>query len=396
MSEPGVSLAVWVQRLGAITANANELSEAESTLRVRARAREGRYSGLTKQRAETALAQLNALMDDYLLLARVVDEASQVDQSGPLTSRSTKDSKIATLLQGPSITRLTNRIPIAARALLGSAQAHDQLTPDQLLDLMQQEFTQARDTLAEIDAAQLRGEAALSALRQDYAAMTERAGDLMLGEHPTFIEFPDLQSDPLNAQSGMESLKRALSTWAAKINELEGLRAHARASLESAKSTLDDMCRRRRLYDEKVQAVRELLGAPAASQLPHVDDPTATLSTWYETLENCAHAGQWRAISVGVNRLSMALASTMSSIDRGIASAQARCDEVADLAGRFAALKAKELALTAPVPARLPAHDMAPLRAQIETTLHSRPLDIDAARTLLGTYQHQLLALSQR
>jgi DNA repair exonuclease SbcCD ATPase subunit len=386
-------LATWRQRLAAISANTNELSEAESTKRIRIKAREGRYRGPTLQRAEQAIALISSLRDDYLLLAGLVDEAAQAHQGGLFTSRESRDEKVVALLCSPSIARSAGLVPLEKRTLLGAANQHDQITPEQLLQLMQDEFENARDLLCRIDAAEEKGALELDGLRRDFAGMAERAARLNAdASRPSFIELQDLQSDPLNAQGGMASLKRGLQAWATSLDELEQVRSGAKQAVACAEAALAQLNSRCADLAALVRQVQELYGASAGATLQLVPaTQVEMLHSWCETLESLLLAGQWHAVNVGAGRLNAALDEAIGNVNRAVAEAQARCAAAQDVNGHFLALRAKEKALLG---TGGEAH--AALRERIDAALQARPLNLDAVRALLLEYQNVLLAESRR
>ena len=387
-------LATWKQRLAAISANTNELSEAENTKRIRIRAREGRYQGLTRQRAEEAIAKISALRDDYLLLAGLVDEASLAHLGGLFSTRESRDEKVIALLCSPSIARSAGLVPLEKRTLLGMANQHDQMTPEQLLQLMQDEFEGARDLLCQIDSAEEKGAQELDGLRRDFAGMAERAGRLKAdASRPSFIELQDLQSDPLNAQAGMESLKRGLQAWAASLDELEHVRTGAEQAVARAQTALQELNNRCAVLDTLIQQVNELFGeSTAVTVSPVPATQTEMLHSWCETLESMLQAGQWHAVNVGAGRLNGAMTEAIGNVNRAIAEAQARCAAAEDMKGHFHALRAKEKALFGAA-----ANEAnAALRERINTALKTRPLDVDAARAALLDYQNALQGDSRR
>jgi len=389
MSDPEELIATWRQRLAAITANANELSDAESTKRIRIRAREGHYSGVTRQRAEQAIAQLSTLTDDYLLLARVVDSAMQEQQGSMFASRESKTEKVLELLEGPSIVRPAGRVPLKNRSLLGSALEKNEMTPSQLLTCMQLEFGQARDTFEQIDRAEQLGQSELAELRNDYAQMEQRA--LRLGaaaDRPSFIELQNQQSDPLSASAGLESLKRSLSAWAATLDSLEQARTQSESALARAKEVLEELRRLAQACESQLAQVGALLGPEAAAAVkPASLSQIGMLQSWWETLESSLAAGQWSAVNVGASRINAALDETVAGLRGGIAQARGRCVEFDELEGRFSALKAKERALRERGDSAL---DCRALREQIEAALRARPVALTDARELLRRYQDLL------
>ncbi|MFZ6861364.1 hypothetical protein ACO0K7_01880 [Undibacterium sp. Ji67W] len=389
MSNMDDSLAVWQQRLAAISANANELADAESTKRIRIKLRAGNYSGLSKTKAERATAQLSTLVDDYLLLANIVDEALTIARGGLFMSSSTRDEKISALLEGSSIVRTTGQVSIKNRDLLGSAAQSSQLTPAALLLIMQNEFEQARDTLNELDLAEIKGEEALASLKHDYSLMEQRAQGLKAeSDRPSFIEIQGLQADPINAIDGIEALRRSLRVWAARLDDLEHTKVSAAKEVEQAKLTLNELKNLERTYCSQCEKLSQLCGAQILSTLKMPGtSPITMLQSWCETLENSLHAGQWSAVLVGMTRLQMAMTQAQADLNRAIAEVQTRCAEVDELKGRFAAYKAKDQALSRQFGID---ESRQLLRAQIETDFLMQPLELENLRVKVSQYQQML------
>ena len=394
MSNMDDLLAVWQQRLAAISANANELADAESTKRIRIKLRAGNYSGLSKAKAEQATAQLSTLVDDYLLLAKVIEEALGIAQRGLFMSWAGREERISALLEGPSIVRTTGQISIKNRDLLGSAAQSSQLTPAALLQLMQNEFEQARDSLNALDLAETQGAEALASLKHDYSLMEQRAQGLNAeSDRPSFIEIQGLQADPLNALEGIEALRRSLSVWAGKLNDLERTRLSAEKEVEQAKLTLNELRDLELTYHTQCEKLSYLCGPQIVSTLKMPGTSAIVmLQSWCETLDNSMHAGQWSAVLVGMSRLHLAMVQAQADLNRAIAEVQTRCAEVDELKGRFAAYKAKDQALNMQYGSD---QNRQLLRAQIESDLLIRPLDLDNLRVNVSQYQQLLSKIVQ-
>ncbi len=376
----------WQQRLQAITINANELSDAESTKRIRIRVRDGSYQGITQERAQAAMEQLTSLVDDYLLLARVVDQAAQVNNVGIFGSRESANERILALLLGPSIERYRLNVPLAQRSLLGSAQQQSQMTPEQLLECMQREFVQARDTFAGIDHAETQGQAAFEALSQDFARVQERALRLQPeADQPPLIALQDLQADPLNAEIGMASMRRGIKAWAESLDTVEQSAARARDAVARAHAALQTLQR----LDAELKGLRAdlqpLLGAQfvavhASGNASRLD----LLISWCDTLDTSLAAGHWAAVAVGANRLHAALAEATADVQRVLAQLRGQRDAMDELSGQFTALQAKEHTVRGHGPVDVA---LQTLREQIAAALQQRPLQIDAIGALLRHYR---------
>ncbi|MBN3785749.1 hypothetical protein [Burkholderia sp. Ac-20353] len=393
MSDVDDRVAVWQARVAAVAANINALSSAESTMRIRIRAREGHYAGLTKQRADDALKRLGALSDDYLLLARVVDDAHVAQHNGLFVTRETRRERVSALLEGESIVRPSEAVPLNSRTLLDSALGHAAMTPAALLARMQKDFEAARDALADIDGAETAAQAELARLHSEYASLDARATRIKVSaERPSFVELQGLQADPLSARAGMASIGRGLTAWASLLERIERAQAQASEGLARAKATLAELRGLTAAHQAQLQQVTMLLGAQSALSLQHAPaDQLAMLASWCDTLDSSLKAGQWDAVNVGLSRIEVALHEALERGRAGLAEAQARCAEVDEIKGQFTALKAKEHALSAQ---RARAIDTDALRERIAQALSARPVDVAEARSSLRAYQSLLLTLS--
>jgi hypothetical protein len=393
MSDVEDLVAVWQARLAAVTANINELSSAESTKRIRIRTREGHYTGVTKRRAEAALASLSSLSDDYLLLARVVDEALEAQRGGLFVSREMRREKVLALLEGASIARPSKAVPLKNRTLLEAAVGHASMTPADLLAQMQSSFEAARDALADIDGAESTTQTELAQLHSEYASLDARASRIKSAtERPSFVELQGLQADPLNARAGMASIGRGLAAWATMLDRLESSQAQASAGLARAKTAVAELRGLSTAWQASAQQVQMLLGAAGAQSLTHAPtDQLSMLESWCDTLEGSLKVGQWDAVNVGLSRIEVALDEALTRGKAAVAEAQARCAEVEEMKGQFTALKAKERALSAQLRRDV---DSEALRERISLALAARPLDVAATRAWLKQYQNLLLTLS--
>ncbi len=205
--------ATWKQRLDAISANINELSEAEA----QTYPDQGTRRPLSGHDPATrgGSARQVAYLARRLSAAGRRGRRSGAGAADRLVhlARQPRRKTIA-LLCSPSIARSVGPGAAGKAHLVGAATQHDQMTPEQLLHVMQDEFERARDALSRIEFAEEQGAAELDGLRHDFAGMAERAARLKAdSDRPSFIELQDLQFDPLNAQAGMDSLKRGLQAW---------------------------------------------------------------------------------------------------------------------------------------------------------------------------------------
>ncbi|RKP50531.1 hypothetical protein [Trinickia fusca] len=386
MTEAEALLEVWRGRLALISSNLNELASSESTKRVRIRARQNEYKGRTKEQADRAIELMRALSDDYLLLANAVNDANEALRGGFFVNREARLERVSALLGSGAISRATGAVPIANRALLGSAQHADRLSADELLALMESEFASARDALHAIDQAEQQNKMAIEALRRDYERLDTVAASLgVTSDRPSFIELQDLGQDPLAATAGIEAMRRALETWAALIGKTTQAKEGATTGIARAGATLGELRGMSARYETERAKVESLLGTEAAATVPPLPaDTVGMLTRWFETLRSSLEQGHWTAVNVGLAHLEAALEEATAAAEKALVGARGKCDELDDLRGRFSALKAKETAIAAQSQHQLGTEA---IKAEIATALSARPVDVPMAVERLRQYQ---------
>ena len=137
-------LAAWQDRLALVSRNLGEMNELPALLRVKARLRAAPdfYAGETASRIGDALAALDDLWKDYLLLNALLDEAETLHkQSGLFHDH---EAEIRELLHGRSITLPVAHVPLAERSLLTNAEHADKVAPEELLAAMNGLFAMAQ------------------------------------------------------------------------------------------------------------------------------------------------------------------------------------------------------------------------------------------------------------
>lgn len=387
-------LALWRDRLAAVSSNMNDLSASEATKRIRIKVRQAQYFGATKNQAERAVKLLSTLSDDYLLLANAVTAAGDAVRGVFLVGREARQERLAALLGPGAIERQNGAVPLASRSLLDSATSVERLSADELLERMEAEFSAARDDLEAIDSAEQATRAALDSLRHDYERLDALAGALgVSSDRPSFIELQGLENDPLGATAGIEAMQRALTTWSDLIVGAQKVKEEASRGIARAGAALDELRRWSDMADTEHQKVLALLGSNVAATLPASQVETVPmLNGWYESLNGSLQEGHWKAVTVGLSRFEEAVKEATELARKAFGVAQEKIGEVAELRGRFTALKAKEEAIGSQASKGL---DTATLREEITRALAARPVDLSVVidrmrhyQTLLSGYLH--------
>lgn len=106
--------------------------------------------GVTRQRLAGAVAEAPALWHGLDALRSTLATARQIRDEGRMNSD--RRTRLAALLDGPSVLLETLETPLAERDLLGRGQRERRVTIDELLGLLRKTYEPLRDGVAAIDA----------------------------------------------------------------------------------------------------------------------------------------------------------------------------------------------------------------------------------------------------
>jgi hypothetical protein len=392
MSDAAQVLSEWQDKLAIITRNANELYEAEFSKRIRNRLREGRYSGLTAVRAEAAVAKLTALMDDYLVLARVVEEATEANRGSLFVARETTDAKVLELLLGYSVALPAVHVPLPSRDLLTEANAAQRARPAELLHAMQLAFAEARDSLNAIDQAERSLQQQTSDIQEAARKLADEAVSLGAdGSPPQINAMLENRTDPLQALQQIDNTRREIDAWQRKLQALAKERDSALAAMAKARAGIASLAEAETARINGLAVAQALFGGAASDAAPAALVQGKTdLRQWLATLEKTLTEKRWAAAKMGLARLQTGLDTLIATAD---AARTAACKDVAeyeDIKARFKVLriKAERLALNEP--------SVAALAAEVQAQYRARPVDMQALRTRIKAYEARLLALQSQ
>jgi len=382
-------LSDWQNRLAVVTRNANDLFEAEYSKRIRNRLRDGRYTGTTAERAGVAVRNLTALMDDYLVLARVIEEAAEANRGGFFEAREVTEDKVLALLEGESVALPSVHVPLPKRDLLTAADAAQRATPAELLAAMQDAFAEARDILAAIDTAETQLATAMEEMRRAYAGLQERAQSLGAAAELTQIA-PVLDgADPLRAAGLIAARQREMAAWAAKLDELVKQRDEATAGVERARAAIAEIEASLQRRDDSIAKVREVFGVEP-TVTASVDEATlAELHSWAASLDKTLAEQRWSAVLMGLKRLDAAIAAARATADKALAATCSELDKMDDLRARFKALRFKAQALRER--STLDAGELDALEQAISAAFKARPVVLASLQQQVKGYEQRLL-----
>jgi len=394
MSDADDLLARWQQRLATISANANALNEAEFCVRIRNRLRDGRYTGLTLERAGHAMADLNALMDDYLILARVVEDAAEAARGGLFQPREAIDARVRALLDGESVALPAVHVPLQQRDLLTDASRVAMTTPAAVLDAMQAAFLAARDGLTAIDQAEQGIDTRFAALRLELRTLAARAAAVGLAEgEPGWPQSDGVSEDPLAQYGALQGFGARVAAWRAAIDAAERERDAVQQALGQARLRLNECQALVDRWAESRTALAALLGdCPDQPGATDWTEARASLTAWLANLEHAATEGRWHAVATGLARFEPTLATQLATGEQLCAAIQAPINAYADLKARFKVLRTKAATLRE----RDHVTGMETEEATIADAFHRRPADLQALATQVAAFEHQLLIASQK
>lgn len=335
----------WSHALSTASKNLVDFSASELCLLVKARLRPDHhkaYKGATLAKGAAARSELDALLQDYLPLARVVESAQELaNKSGRLFNH---DKQVYDLLTGKSVMATHDTADAhGSRDLLQGARPDDFLTPTQALDLMKERFAKAHDDFMAISQAQKAFQERLASFEHERGELASKAPALDLSAERFSID----ESDPLSSLSSIEEARATLRQAAAEIQAKMDESAKCAAELEKAGveiMALRSMCARNSMA---VDEARERLSNPAAPQPCATQEALAFLDNWRAKLDSTAQAGRYAACLVGSAKLRAAISDQSSASSRSYAHNRRELDELADLLGRFEAFSAKSFALRA-------------------------------------------------
>jgi hypothetical protein len=385
-------LALWQDRLAVVSRNLGEINELPALQRIKMKLRTtpDLYAGETAARITDALAALDDLWKDYLLLNALLDQADELRKRSSLFND--HDADIAKLLHGRSITLPLAHVPLAERGLLTTAERADKVTPGELLAAMNALFALAKDTVLKLDETERGLNTRLDALVGATRELAQRAEALGFNASEVAAIAGSVDAlratsiaDPLAAERKLIEGEHWLAEWQTQIEYAELQRDALEADFAAAAAALAELrrlCEQARLAHDNSQA--KIANAPTLPS-PTAASVITQLGTWLETLASSRERGDWRAARSGLDKWMTACASHQQAERRIIAANQAPIAQRDELRGRLKALRAKADTYAARG-IRLDAR-AARLGDEARDILYSQPADLKRAGQLVSAYE---------
>lgn len=352
-----------------------------------------KLTGITATRVTPALEAMNDLFQHFDLLVQTIDKAIKLRHQLPRFLSTQKNSEIAQLLTGASIELPMVQTPLAQRELLTGADTN-KITPAQLLEVMQNAFSVARDAVLAVDDAWTH----LDVMLADAEAQIFILQNLAISLNQ------DCQSELIQAASAIASLRRSieqdpLGTSAVYQQQVQPL-------LAQVKATLDQLIKQQNQIREKMAIAHNLLeqlkefhtkaiAAFAECQdkvldhsilLPPLpEEQIEALRQWLMKLETKLAEGLVNPIIVGLDNWTIKAREYIASEQQAYAVNNAPLQTRQELRGRLDALQAKALArrlIEDPI--------LTELALQAKQLLYSRPTPLNKAAELVSQYEKRL------
>jgi hypothetical protein len=355
-------------------------------------------AGTTLSRVKPALDALDELFQNLPLISAMVTRVAEIRASLPrFWTSEVMLNEIDRLLNGPSIELPPIETPLAQRGLVTAAQNIRTVTPQQLLDAMNQSFEAAKAAILEVDAIWTRLEPDLDGAEEKAAHLRQLAGSLGEVEPEGLASAKaridalraKLDTDPLGAGRDFDSgIMPLLSQAERRLNEVERVRNQTHARLVSARTAVKELydlnqrcveCRGQ--YQEKIVST-DLL--PDCGDRARISD----LDQWLTKIEGAEQKGQWRSAGLAMDKW-QASADHSRSVDQTAHDAfKSRIDRRAELRGLLAALQAKARAYMLRGVAIDRSTDDA--GAEADRLLNCRPTPLHDAELLVANYESAL------
>jgi hypothetical protein len=367
LAEADAALARWRALLAAASRNVVELSELPAFLALKSH----RGSGRTAAAAASLVATMDELWQGVLLIGAAIDRADTARHGGSRLWRGDEAAAEAlAILDGESIEIATADLPVLNRGLLASARATIRVTPQRLLDAMEQAFERAKASIESLDQAF----SGFTAAQSELAGMIDAlAASGWPGAAAARARLAAEQSadDPLGARERIEAMRPELGAALAAF-------ATARRELAEAQADCSSLATLRQRLEATAATCRQATDVAVA--LP--DPQTATdLAAWLERLTKTLEAGQLDSLRVGLTRWRDLAARLRADTQAALATAAAAIARRDELRGRFGALRAKQAA-------RLGADQQADAAAsQLQAALFGAAARLAEAERLMPLYE---------
>jgi hypothetical protein len=380
----------WQEKLTVISRNIAELTETEAAKRIRNRMRGAAqpvYAGLTQEKSREAFKAVESLLADFLLLDSVVSGAASLHARSNIFRNT--DAEVRELLEGASVRLPSIQVPLRQRGLLDAAVQADAARPEELLEAMLDSFDRANQIIGEIDQAEAGNDIRLAGAQAEAEALRAWSDKLgFVAKADALDDLKGAESDPLQAAATLASLEGRFNDWRRELEEAERAQAAIRVRVDHGRemlAQLEDLASRSRLAIEETN--RSIAGRHSYLE-PASREALDAHAVWLANLENLVTSGRWKAAQVGLQSFESSLKARMETELKTYTHNRKALDEVAELKGRYQALKAKAKAYAER--GDQPGAAMPGIKTNIDEVLSQALVDVQRLRQLVGAFDTTL------
>ncbi|OUL32457.1 hypothetical protein [Nostoc sp. 106C] len=390
-------LADWKHKIKVVSQNLLELQEQPTYQRLCGSPSFPRVdlTGITATRVTPALEAMNDLFQYFDLLVQVVEKASKLRQQLPrFLASEQKIYEVKQLLTGASIELASVQTPLADRELLTATHIANAIAPAQLLQVMNDAFSVARDTVLAVDAAWANLDRILADAESQIYSLQNLAESLdsnslseLVQSQATIASLRQrIEQDPLGVSAEVEQqIKPMLAKVKLVVEQALKQQHQIREKFAIAHDLLEKLTT---IHSSSVAAFaesQEKIVNYLIQQTPLTDVQLDALSQWLTRLETKLAEGLVNPVMVGLDNWMNKAKEYIASEQRAYTANTTLLDSRRELRGRLDALKAKAFAKGLIEDAKL-----SELAEQAKQLLYTRPTALDKAAELVSQYEKRL------
>jgi hypothetical protein len=396
ISEIDQLLADWKNKLQVVSQNLFDLQELPTYQRLCGSPGfpQVHLTGITATRVIPALEAMNDLFQYFDLLVQTVDQANRLRQQLPrFLPTEQKIDEIKQLLTEASIHLSVMQTPLAERELLSATQQTNAIAPAQLLQLMIQAFSVARDGVLAVDAAWGNLEPILADVESQILSWQNLAKALNQGSVSELAQADEaiaavrerIEQDPLGASADIDrQIKPLLKQVESVLKQAQKQQTQLQEKLAIAQDLLQKLIK---LHSESVVAFAESQEKVLylTAHTPLTQEQMDALSQWLTRLENKREEGLVNPVMVGLDNWITKAREYIAVEQQAYTTHSNLLQTRRELRGRLEALKAKAFARGFIEDTTL--IDLAQTAKQL---LYMRPTPLDQASELVSQYEKRV------
>ncbi|MEH1935701.1 MAG: hypothetical protein V7L14_18790 [Nostoc sp.] len=351
-------------------------------------------TGITARRVTPALEAMNDLFQYFDLLVQTVDQASRLRQQLPrFVSTEQKINEIKQLLTGASIHLSVVQTPLADRELLTATQQTKAIAPAQLLQVMTQAFSVARDAVLAVDAAWANLEFILKDAESQITLGQNLAESLNQGSCSELMQASEviasvrerIEQDPLGVSADIDGqIKPLLAQVKLVLEQAQKRQVQLQEKLAIAHNLLKQLIT---LHSQSIAAFAESQEKVLylTQHTPLAEEQIDALSQWLTRLENKLEEGLVTPVLLGLDNWISKAREYIAVEQQAYTANTTLLQTRRELRGRLDALKAKALAR-----GLIEDITLVDLAEKAKQLLYIRPTPLDKASELVSQYEKRL------